>query len=173
MFTESERSLLRVSRALINLHGFFIVTTENRVLDNPIILVDLLTKVEIETFKTLLNVTPSERVEIEDNILENKVLTILGEATKINLNFTPAGIINFIAEAIVKKSEEYLENKDNIPYLETAASVNYLETMSAIISYYTNTPYEDVISLPISEIYKRYAVCQAAFPNQIQPLTNE
>ena len=73
MFTESERSLLRVSRALINLHGFFIVTTENRVLDNPIILVDLLTKVEIETFKTLLNVTPSERVEIEDNILENKV----------------------------------------------------------------------------------------------------
>ena len=73
----------------------------------------------------------------------------------------------------MKVKLEYLENKDNIPYLETAESVSYLETMSAIISYYTNTAYEKVIALPINEIYKRYAVCQQAFPNQIQPLTNE
>lgn len=173
MFTQSERDLLTVSRALLNLNGFFLVTEENTILDNPIILVDLLTKMEIETFKTLLKVSPSDRVEIEENIVENKFLALLGSTYKINFNFTPAGVITSIAEAIVKKSEEFLENKDNIPYLETAESVSYLETMSAIISYYTNTAYEKVIALPVNEIYKRYAVCQQAFPNQIQPLTNE
>ena len=68
MFTQSERDLLTVSRALLNLNGFFLVTEENTILDNPIILVDLLTKMEIETFKTLLKVSPNDRVEIEENI---------------------------------------------------------------------------------------------------------
>ena len=33
MFTESERDLLKISRALINLHGFFIVTKNNEIID--------------------------------------------------------------------------------------------------------------------------------------------
>ena len=88
MFTQSERDLLTVSRALLNLNGFFLVTEENTILDNPIILVDLLTKMEIETFKTLLKVSPSDRVEIEENIVENKFLALLGSTYKINFNFT-------------------------------------------------------------------------------------
>ena len=87
MFTQSERDLLTVSRALLNLNGFFLVTEENTILDNPIILVDLLTKMEIETFKTLLKVSPSDRVEIEENIVENKFLALLGSTYKINFNF--------------------------------------------------------------------------------------
>lgn len=173
MFSQNERDLLKISRALINLHGFFIVLDNNVVEDNPIIMVDLLTKVELETFKTLLSVKANEKIDIENNIVENKFLSVLGSSNNINLDFTPAGIINYIAEAIVKKSEEYLENENNSIYHETEQAVNYIETMGAIISYYLNTPYETVISLPINEIYKRYAICQSAFPNQVQPLINE
>jgi hypothetical protein len=36
-----------------------------------------------------------------------------------------------------------------------------------------NISYDYAISLPINEIYKRYAVCQQAFPNQIKPLTTD
>lgn len=173
MFTESERDLLKVSRALINLHGFFIVTKNNEIIDDPLVIVNLLTKVELETFKSLLNVGPEERVEIEENVVSNTFLAILGSDELINPSFTPAGVISLLAEAVIKKSEEYLANENNAVYEEVAASVNYIETMSAIISYYMNTSYESVISLPICEIYKRYAVCQQAFPNQIQPLSNE
>lgn len=173
MFTESERELLKVSRAIISLHGFFIVTKENIIIDDPMILVDLLTKVELETFKSLLNVDPLERIEIEENVVTNKFLTLLGSDQFINFNFTPAGVIAFIAEAIIKKSEEYLLNEGNIPYQEAEDSVNYLESMSAIISYYMNVPYDTVISLPIAEIYKRYAICHVAFPNQVLALTND
>lgn len=173
MFTESERELLKISRAIISLHGFFIVTQENIIIDDPMILVDLLTKVELETFKSLLNVDPLERIEIEENVVKNKFLTLLGSDQFIDFNFTPAGVIAFIAEAVIKKSEEYLLNEGNIPYQEAEESVNYLESMSAIISYYMNVPYDTVISLPIPEIYKRYAICHVAFPNQVLPLTNE
>lgn len=173
MFTESERELLKISRAIISLHGFFIVTEENSIIDDPMILVDLLTKVELETFKSLLNVGPLERIEIEESVIKNKFLAILGSDQFINFNFTPAGVIASVAEAIIKKSEEYLQNEENRTYLEVADSVNYLESMCAIISYYMNISYDFAISLPISEIYKRYAVCQVAFPNQVQPLSNE
>lgn len=172
MFTESERDLLKISRALINLHGFFIVTKNNEILDNPMVVVNLLTKVELETFKSLIDVDPLERVDIEENVIENTFLALLGSDELINLNYTPAGVITLLAEAVIKKSEEYLTNENNKAYEDTASSVNYIETMSAIISYYMNVEYDYVLTLPICEIYKRYAVCQSAFPNQIQPLSN-
>ena len=173
MFTESERELLKISRALINLHGFFIVTKNNEIIDNPMVVVNLLTKVELETFKSLLSVDPIERVMIEENVAENTFLALLGSDELINYDFTPAGVISLLAEAVIKKSEEYLTNENNALYDESEASVNYVETMCAIISYYMNINYDYAISLPICEIYKRYAVCRQAFPSQVQPLTNE
>ena len=112
MFTESERDLLKVSRALINLHGFFIVTKNNEIIDNPMIIVNLLTKVELETFSSLLDVSPEDRVIIEENIAENTFLAILGSDELINYNFTPAGVVTLLAEAVIKKPEEYLSNEN-------------------------------------------------------------
>ena len=124
MFTESERDLLKISRALINLHGFFIVTKNNEIIDNPMIVVNLLTKVELETFKSLLSVDPIERIMIEENVAENTFLAILGSDELINYDFTPAGVVSILAEAVIKKSEEYLTNENNRLYDESEASVN-------------------------------------------------
>lgn len=171
MFSESERDLLKISRALINLHGFFIVDAEYNIIDNPIVIVDLLTKVELESFKALSSLDPIEKFNVENSVVKNCTLAMLGSDKQISFDFCPAGVISFIANAIIAKSEQYLVNSRNEAYLESAANVNYLETMCAIISYYMNISYDYAISLPISEIYKRYAVCQQAFPNQVQPIS--
>ncbi len=173
MFSESERDLLKISRALINLHGFFIVDANYEILDNPILIVDLLTKVELESFKSLLKLDPIEKFNVETSIAENCILAILGTDKKVLFDYCPAGVVSFISNAIVIESEKFLNNKNNEAYIESAESVNYLETMCAIISYYMNISYDYAISLPINEIYKRYAVCQQAFPSQIQPISTE
>lgn len=173
MFSESERKLLKISRALVSLRGFFIVDQEYNVIDDPIILINLLNNIELESFKNIYDLNPVEKLNIENSIVRDKVLSILGYDKQINLDYTPAGVITSIAAAVIKKSEEYLLNTDNKMYEEAVSGVNYIEQMCAIISYYTNTTYDVVIEYPINEIYKRYAICQTAFPNQIQALSPE
>lgn len=171
MFSESERDLLKISRALINLHGFFIVDAEYTILDNPILIVDLLTKVELESFKSISQLDPLEKFKVEQAIAENCILAILGTESRILFDYSPAGVTSLIASAIIMESEKYLNNNQNEAYIEADSSVNYIETMCAIISYYMNVSYDYAISLPINEIYKRYAVCQRAFPSQVQPIS--
>ena len=170
MFSESERDLLKISRAIINLHGFFVVDKELNIIDNPIIIVDLLTKVELESFKALSALNPMEKYNVENSIAENCILAVVGSDVKIAFDYSPAGIVSFIANAVVVESEKYLNNENNNAWFETVNSVNYLETMCSIIAYYMNISYDYAISLPISEIYKRYAVCHKAFPSQIQAI---
>lgn len=174
MYNERERKLLSISRAVIDLHGFFIITTNDILIDNPVIMINLLSKVELETFGALLNLKPDQRVGIEEIIVNTGILNIIGhENLKIDLDYSPAGVISTIASAITLKSEQYLKNTNNEMYIETNSTVNYIEQMCAIISYYMNIKYDYVISLPINEIYKRYAICQQSFSSQIEPLTND
>ena len=94
MFSESERDLLKISRALINLHGFFIVDAEYNIIDDPILIVDLLTKVELESFKSLLQLDPIEKFKVEQSIAENCILAMLGSDRKILFDYSPAGMIS-------------------------------------------------------------------------------
>lgn len=174
MYNEKERKLLSISRAVIDLHGFFIVTTENKIIDNPVIMIDLLSKVELETFGALLQLSPDQKIRVEETIVHTGVLNIIGyDRHVIDLDMTPAGVITTIASAITLKTEQYIKNDSNLMYLETDSTVNYIEQMCAIISYYMNLKYDYVISLPINEIYKRYTICQQSFSSQISPLTKE
>lgn len=171
MFSKKEQQLLGISRALLNLHGFFIVDNLLNIIDDPILIFNLLTKVELESFKSLTELEPTERLALETSLVENSVLAIVGSENTISLDFCPAGIISSIAEAVIIKSEEYLLNENNLMYEEAEAGVNYIEKMAAIIAYYMNVNYDFVISLPINEVYKRYSICQQAFPQQIERMT--
>ena len=174
MYTENERKILSISRAVINLKGFYVITESEKIIDDPVIMVNLLSKVELETFSTLLTLSLEQRLEVEEAILRSHILIIVGyNGQKIDLNYTPAGVIATIAQAITSKSEQYLDNENNSMYDFTETTVNYIEEMSAIISYYMNIRYDYVITLPINEIYKRYAICQRAFPHQIDKLYNK
>ena len=173
MFSPEERDLLKISRAMITLHGFFIVDEDYNIIDSPLVMVNLLTKPELESFQALASLTPEERYKVEDSMLENCVLTVIGNTRKILWDYSPAGVSSSISRAIILLSEFYLKNESNNAYVEAASGVNYLETMCAIISYYMNVTYDYAVSLPVNEIYKRYAICQQAFPNQVQPISVE
>lgn len=173
MFTRAERDLLRIGRAVISLPNHFIVTEELDIIDSPTILVDLFTKVELESFKALLSNETVTLEQIEEAVVYEKVIHVLGVETKLHVGLTPAGLISSIARAIISKSEQYVLNEDNLIYLEHKEHVTMIETMCAIISFYTSTPYSDLLDLPINEIYRRYAVCATAFPTQVQHLGEE
>lgn len=170
MYSEKEKKIFSISRAVIDLHGFFIVTTKNVVLDNPKILVELLTIRELTAYDNYSEKTVRDKLDIEDSVLSTKVIQVVNYPDVIiSLNYTPAGIISYIAEAIILKSQIYIENP--VPTYDAVAShVTFLEKMAAIVSYYTNTPYSEVIEWPVSQIFKRYAICQSAFATQIEPL---
>ena len=174
MYTKRERKLLSISRAAIDLKGFFIITNKGDIIDEPTLLVSLFTKVEIEYFLQLLKLNTLQTLIIEEGIVKENVVGIVGYPDQsIDLNFTPAGVITLIASSISFKSEEIIANEGNKVYEDIANSVNTIEVMANIISFYMNTRYEEVIQLPINEIFRRYAICQKSFPNQVEPLTKE
>ena len=120
MFSESERDLLKISRAVINLHGFFIVDKNYEIIDNPVIVVDLLTKVELESFKAISHLSPLEKFNVENSIAENCILAIMGTDKQVAFEYCPAGITSFIANAVIVQSEKYLNNNNNEAWEESA-----------------------------------------------------
>lgn len=170
MFTEKEKNLFSQSRAVLDLHGFFVITNNDYVLDNPKVLVNLLNIKESITYDSFSEASIQDKIEIEESIVVNNIVTIVNFPEEvINLNRTPAGVISFIAEAVLQKTQEYLIDPVS-KYAEVAESINFLEEMSSIVSYYTNTPLDTVLSWSVSQIFKRYAMCQRSFPNQVNAL---
>lgn len=171
MFSQEEKVMLNVNRAVIDLHGFFIITESNKIINNPKILVTLLTEKELTAFVGLPSLTPYEKLTVEEAAVKHAVNQIIGHTEEtISLDYSPTGIITYIAEGIFSKSGQYLEYPEHM-YNEAAASVSFLESMVAIVSYYTNTPYHTVKDYPVNQIFKQYAICQSAFPSQIQPIS--
>lgn len=172
MYTEKENDLFKQSRAIIDLHGFFVITEDDFVLDNPKIIVNLLTIKEAIAFDSFDEKDATDRLDIEEAIVQNNILSIVNYKDQtISILRTPAGVISLIAEAIIKCTQSYLE-QPVLKYQEIELNVTFLDTMASIISYYMNTPIDTVLQWPVSQIYKRYAMCAKAFPSQVTPLTS-
>jgi hypothetical protein len=171
MFSSIEKDILNVNRAVIDLHGFFIISTNYNIIHNPKILVTLLTEKELTAFLGLDNIQPIEKLDIEEAVIKHSVLQIVDQTGElISIDYTPAGIISYIAEAVIAKSTQYLTDPVGM-FAVASDSVTFFQTMIAIISYYTNTPYDVVKEYPVNQIFSRYAICQNAFPTQINPIT--
>lgn len=171
MFSNEEKDILNIDRAVIDLHGFFIISSNDfTIINNPKVIVTLLNEKELTAFLGLNNISPNEKLTIEESVVTHCVLKIIDqEGVLISLDYTPAGIISYIAEAVIAKSTQYLEHPEAM-YDVASEAVTFFESMVSIIAYYTNTPYDVVKSYPINQIYKRYAICQSAFPSQINPI---
>lgn len=173
MYSEKEKQLFSKSRAVIDLHGFFIVSEEGYIIDSPKILVELLNSKELIAYDGFTERSVNDKLELEDSVIGTKIVQVINYPNiQISLNLSPAGIISYIAEAVILKSQLYLEYPIEA-FNSLSANVTFIEEMSSIISYYTNTPYDTVIEWPVNQIFKRYAVCQRAFPQQIRPLENQ
>lgn len=167
----SNKDLELGSRAVLNLHGFFIITDKDEIIDNPQVIIQTLKPDELYLMDYFDELDANERADLEDILVRENVMGIYGYPdSKISCTYTPAGIVASVAKAVLELSFKYLENKDGRAYKEKLETVTYLESMQAIVSYYLQIPYSDVTKMTLSELYKKHAICAATFPSQVNPL---
>ena len=153
------------SRAILDLHGFFIITSKMDIIDNPKIIFNGLRSDELYLLDYI------ERATVYEELVRDNVIEIFSYPTqKIDINYSPAGVIDMIAEAILQLTYDYLTNKDDMKFNEAASKVTYLDNMQAIIAHYLNIPFKEVCKMSINELYKKYAICAQTFPHQVAPL---
>lgn len=175
-FKTSSELVYGVNSAVIDLTGFSLVVNNPEegnfmVVEDPKVVVDLLSPQELKRYVDLTNSSLQNRVSVEHVLVRDKVTEVLGYTGKyINIGHSPAGIISTIAGLIFSKSFLYLKEPEK-HYDIHASNIFFLDQMCGIISYYMNTPYDTVKNLPINEIFKRHAICQEAFPSQISSLS--
>lgn len=169
MLTKSDSDL--GSRAVLDLHGFFIITNNLEIIENPKIIFKCLKPTELFVMEHYDNLTHMERIYVEEDLVRENVCEIFGyDGETVNLDFTPAGVISAIAEAVLKLSLRYVLNEDSIPYIQHYGRISVLENMQAIVSYYLHIPYSEVVQFPLNELYHKHAICARSFPNQVNPL---
>lgn len=167
----SDKDLVLGSRAVINLHGFFVISDKDEIIEHPQIVIETLKPKELFLMDYFDTLSPYEQADLEDVLINDNVICIYGyDGAKISLEFTPAGVVSTIAKAILELSFKYLLNKDGKAYKEKLDSITYLESMQAIVSHFLNIPYNIVSEMPLSELYKKHALCYATFPDVINPL---
>lgn len=157
-------------RAVLDLHGFFVISTQKELIENPKIIIEALRPSEFFVMEFFEDLVESEKIEVEEGIVRDNVITVFGYDVEIDLEYTPAGVITSIARSVIELSLKYLKNEEGLPYEEKYDSVGYYESMQAIVSYYLNIPFTEVEKYTISELYQKHAICSKTFLGSVQPL---
>lgn len=177
-FKTSNEIVYGLNSAVIDLDGFFLLLENPEqnnyiIVENPKVVVDLLTPEELKRYVNLVRATTENKVPVENVLVRDKITEIIGYRGKtISIMGSPAGVVSTIAGLIFNKSFEYLQHKE-YNYGLHIDNIDVLDQMCAIISYYLNTPYEVVKNLPVNEIFKRHAICCRSFPHQVNDLRVE
>lgn len=159
------------SRAILDLHGFFVITNDMDIIDDPKIIFNGLRPDELYLLDYISKLNQQDRNAVYEELVRDNVIEIFGHTGKtISLIYSPAGIIEMIAEAVLQITYDYLINKDDSKFETLFSNITYLENMQAIIAHYLSIPHPEVCKYSINEIYKKYALCAQTFPHQVQPL---
>lgn len=159
------------SRAMLDLHGFFIVTDKMDIIENPKILFNGLRPDELYLLDFIEQLNYLERATVYEELVRDNVIEIFGHPkAKVNLLYSPAGLIDMIAEAVLQLSYDYLVNDNDEKFNKLYNTVTYMESMQAIVAHYLSISFDEVRKYSLNELYKKYAICSVTFPNQVQPL---
>lgn len=178
MFKKSEEITKGIGSAVLSLRGQHLCLDDpinNRlmVIDNPVVLLDLLTIAELKRYVGLSELSDSMRLEVEETVVRDKVIEVVGYTGRfINIYESPAGVISTIANTIFYKSYEYLK-EPKLQYGLHLDNVNFIEQMCGIVSYYLHMPFNEVERLPINEIFRLHSICHSAFPAQVNDIRQE
>lgn len=177
-FKKSEEITKGLGSAVISLPGQHLLLDDpvnNRliVVEDPVIMVDLFTIAELKRYVGLSELSPQMRVDVEETVLRDKVVEVVGYPGKfINLFESPAGISTTIASTIFYKSYEYIQHP-KVMYGLHLDKVNFIEQMCGIVSYYLNMPFNEVEKLPVNEIFRLHSICHSSFPVQVNDIRND
>lgn len=155
-------------------HSIAIIDGENIVyLDGPMLIVELMSSDELKRYHNLKTGPESVISSVDDVLVKDKLIGIVDyEDYEISLDFTPAGCIKWIADAIYAKSYSYLANYKE-EYTVFHENVLFVEQIGSIVSKYMNTPYAEVIKYPISELFRLHAIIQQTYPQEVRDFRAE
>lgn len=145
------------------------ITINGKIYKDLVAVVRLLNQEEIFRLDKILTDDQIQREIVDEDIVKSCLIDIIGITEPVDLDTASAGFINTIARAIYLQSISYIANSKEY-HDRLVSSITLLETMSAIISRFLNLSYNDVVKYPINRIYHLYAVCRAAFPNEVSDI---
>lgn len=157
-------------RAVLDLHGFFLVLDTMEIVENPKIIIETLKPAEFFVMDFYDQLDDLDRLIVEEGIVKDNVNMVYGYSNKINLEYTSAGLITTIAKAVLELTLKYLQNTDGKPYEEKYDNVAYYENVQAIVAHYLNIPFNVVEKFSISELFHKHAICSKTFVTQVNPL---
>lgn len=111
--------------------------------------------------------------KINEEIVNKSIVGIIGfESETINLDESPAGVVDQLAYKILENSRKIVTDLETA-FNELANSCSMFEQICLVVSNYTNNTYEYTQQLPLDELIKRYALCHMAFPSVVPPIAKE
>lgn len=134
----------------------------------------LLNGEEIDRLHRIVADRPDIEATVYEEIVSLCLIDIIGipDGAPIDLDKSGAGVVDTIAKTVMNLSMSHIANvKEKVEYYYSLADA--AELMAAVVSKYTSTPYDDVISYPINKLMRRYAICAKAFPNEVSMPTEE
>lgn len=138
---------------------------------NLVAVVKLLNPEQLLRLDRILTDDPVQKDLVDEDIVRTCLLDIIGVDGEVDLDTASAGFIQAIARAVYLQSISYIVNSKEY-HQELTSTVTLVETMSAVISRFLNIPYTEVIEYPINRIYKYYAICRSAFPNEVSDIVD-
>ena len=109
---------------------------------------------------------------IYDEIVVKCVEEIIGFPQEtIDLEESPAGVIDTLAKKILENSKIILEDLEK-SYEHFISSTPLLDKFALIVGHYTGLSYNEAKNLPSDELIKLYSLCSISFPN-VAPIVFE
>lgn len=138
---------------------------------NLVAVVKLLNPEQLLRLDKILTDDPIQKDLVDEDIVRTCLLDIIGVDGEVDLDNASAGFVQTISRAVYLQSISYILNSKEY-HEELSSQVTLIETMSAVIARFLNIQYTEVITYPINIIYKYYAICRSAFPNEVSDIVD-
>lgn len=106
-------------------------------------------------------------IELEEDIFKKCVHHIFNieNIDDIDLDKIEAGVISTISGLILRQSYQLVQNP--IKSIESfKPMISILDQIQLVVCKYYNMSYKDIVTIPLDELLKKYAVIDLTFPDQ-------
>jgi hypothetical protein len=147
-----------------------IVLLDGRSLKRPQIVLRLLSLAEFIILESITGKSKFSDMETEESIFEKIYIRIYGISNiEIDFDKTEAGFLPSVTKSAIIKTKEFLEYPES-KFQEYSQHTTVISTMMALISRLMSISFIEVEKMPMSTIFRYYAILSSAFPNECGPI---
>lgn len=149
------------------------ITVNGVIYNNLVFIGRLLSGQEVARIESFSVYQELSNLLIEEDIFDMCIESVVGADEDILASdIEEAGIVSSISGAILSKSKEHFTSSEsllNSYYLQ----VQEYEQICAIVSRFLNISYEEIISMPVNDVFKRFAIVQNTFRSEVAIILGE